>query len=207
MFLKLIVFIKKIVFKETFPGYMNKKKRYSQFAIGDFTYGNPIIRSWGLKPKVTIGKFCSIASNVKIFLGGEHRTDWVTTYPFSHIFEEAAHIKGHPTDKGDITVGNDVWIGEGALILSGVTIGDGAVIGAMSVVTNNVDPYEIVAGNPAKHIQYRFDEQTIRKLLQIKWWNWSIEKIKGNFDYLLQTNIDSFISMHEEHLNHPADSR
>lgn len=80
--------------------------------------------------------------------------------------------------------------------LSGVTIGDGAVIAARSVVTKNVKPYEIVGGNPARHIKFRFSESQINSLLEIKWWNWDIEKIKANFDLILSPNIDDFISKH-----------
>ena len=77
-----------------------------------------------------IGKFCSLAEEVVFILGGEHRADWITTYPFNALFDEGAHITGHPSSKGDIVVGNDVWIGYQSCILSGVTIGNGAIIGA-----------------------------------------------------------------------------
>ena len=101
---------------------------YNGFEIGDYTYGSPNIVNFINSGKVIIGKYCSIAPQVTILPGGNHRPDWVTTYPFSD-FRPYRHIKGHPSSKGDIIIGNDVWIGLGAVILSGVKIGDGAVIG------------------------------------------------------------------------------
>ena len=94
-----------------------------------------------------------------------------------------------------MTIGNDVWIGQSTIILSGVTIGDGAIIGANSLVTKDVKPYAVVGGNPAKLIKYRFDEDTIDKLLKIKWWDWSIDKIIHNRHLL---NSDDFEKLFEE---------
>ena len=143
-----------------------------------------------------VGNFCSIAKDVTIFLGGNHRTDWVTTYPFGHIHKELFNTfdgNGHPATNGDVTIGNDVWIGYNVTIMSGVTIGDGAVIAANSHVVKNVEPYTIVGGNPAKHIKYRFTPEQIEKLLEIKWWFWEDDKI-NKFIPLLCNNIDEFIN-------------
>ena len=141
---------------------------------------------------ISIGNFCSIADGVTIYAGAEHHYDWVSSYCFSEKFQciECSH------SKGKVTIGNDVWIADGALILSGVTIGDGAVIGARAVVTKNVAPYEIVGGNPARHIRFRFSPEQIESLLIIKWWDWDIEKIKENFDLILNPNINDFIQKH-----------
>ena len=104
-----------------------------------------------------VGDYTSIASDVLFMIGGGHRMDWASMFPFrSHFRLPGAWSDGHPSSRGDIRIGNDVWIGSGALILSGITVGDGAVIGARSVVTRNVAPYAIVAGNPARHIRARF---------------------------------------------------
>lgn len=164
--------------------------------IGEYTYGLPQIRSWGEGTTLKMGKFCCIADNVTIFLGGNHRTDWITTYPFPAIesWRDASEIKGHPATKGDVIIGNDVWIGSHATILSGIKIGDGAVIGAFSVVTNDVDPYSIVAGNPAKLVRKRFDEETVNKLLLVRWWDWPAEKVRKNLRYLCSSQIDFFLN-------------
>ena len=91
--------------------------------------------------------------------------------------------KSYPS-KGDTIIGNDVWIGHDATIMPGVHIGDGAIIATKAVVTKDVEPYTIVGGNPAKPIRKRFSEATISKLLQLKWWNWEIEKITQNIEKL-----------------------
>ena len=166
--------------------------------VGDYTYGKPQICKWDDSTKLKIGKFCSIADGVKILLGGNHRSDWISTYPFSAISEiwpEAKDIKGHPCSKGDISIGNDVWIGMDVTILSGVTISDGAIIGAGSVVTKDVKPYSVVAGNPAKLIRMRFNSEQIEKLLSIRWWDWDIKKIHKNLNLLCSSSIDKFIMM------------
>lgn len=165
----------------------------SNVHIGEFTYGDPQIFIWTNKYHVYIGKYSSIESNVKIIVDGNHNTDWVSSYPFGELIPDIPKNSGHPIGKGNISIGNDVWIGYSTIILPGVKIGDGAVIGAGSVVTKNVDDYEIVAGNPAKHIRYRFSKDKIEKLKKIKWWEWPINKIKDNADILQSNNIDSFI--------------
>jgi acetyltransferase-like isoleucine patch superfamily enzyme len=164
--------------------------------VGDFTYGKPKVLHWDNNTKLKIGKFCSIADGVVFILGGNHRSDWVTTYPFSALpqeWPEAKDISGHPSTKGDIIIGNDVWIGYGAVILSGVKVGDGAVIGAMSVVRKDVSPYTIVTGNPAEEVKKRFDVDTIEKLLKLKWWDWPVEKIKENMKKLCSNNIENIL--------------
>jgi acetyltransferase-like isoleucine patch superfamily enzyme len=167
----------------------------SMYPIGAYSYGDPAPRliGFGLKAPLKIGKFCLIGQGVTILLGSEHRPDWVTTYPFNFILDEFKEIKGTPITKGSVTIGNDVWIGMNAFILDGVSIADGAVIGACSVVTNNVEPYTIVAGNPARVIRKRFDRETINKLLKIKWWDWNIDRIKENMPLLLSNRIEEFI--------------
>jgi len=180
------------------PFFLNEDPAYSNYEIGRFTYGKPKVYSWDQKTKLSIGSFCSIADNVSILLGGEHRTDWVTTYPFTVMFEQAKHILGHPATKGDIVIGNDIWIGNGALILSGVTISNGSVIAAESVVTKSVEPYTIVGGNPARTLRRRFSLAQIEALLKIAWWNWPIEAIIEALPLLLSDNIADFIAHYSE---------
>lgn len=148
----------------------------SLITIGKHTYGaNSIkIQQWGEGAKLHIGKFCSIASGVEVMLGGNHRIDWASTYPFGHVSQQIFPKykgEGHPMTKGDVNIGNDVWIGDGVTILSGVTIGDGAVLATKSVVTKNVEPYSVVGGNPARHIKHRFNKEIIKQLLEYKWWD------------------------------------
>lgn len=190
--------IKKLDFKFfRAPRLMNKNKEYKNYDIGDWSYGWPSIIDWEDGTKLKIGKFCSIADGATILLGGEHRTDLITTYPFSEMWSGTGTIKENIKNKGDIIIGNDVWIGKNALILSGTTIGDGSIIAAGSIVTKNVAPYSIVAGNPAKEIKKRFDEQTINKLLKIEWWNWPIQKIKEELPYILSSDTNQFILRHK----------
>jgi acetyltransferase-like isoleucine patch superfamily enzyme len=169
--------------------------REENCTFGDYTYGRPTILQFGEGAKLKVGKFCSIAREVQIMLGGNHRVDWVTTYPFPALtrnWPEAQGIAGHPVTKGDVIVGNDVWIGQGATILSGVVIGDGAVIGAKAVVSSDVEPYAVVAGNPARIIGKRFDDESVRKLLEIRWWDWPDEKIKKHIPVLCSPAVADF---------------
>lgn len=156
--------------------------------IGDFTYGFPIVRSWGEDARLTVGKFCSIGEHVQIYLGGNHHTDWLTTYPFNVLMKEYfPGIDGEcAATKGDIVIGNDVWIGNDVIILSGVTIGDGAVIGAGSVVTKDVQACDVVAGDPA--IQKKILWQKVQAV-GARWWDWPLEKIVEAIPILMSTNI------------------
>jgi chloramphenicol O-acetyltransferase type B len=182
-----------IRFKQTH----NTRKRHPRFAIGKHTYGDPQVFSWGEGATLKIGAFCSIADGVKIYLGGEHRVDWVTTYPFSVMWPAASHYTGHPKTKGDVVIGNDVWIGADAVILSGVRIGDGAVVGNNSVVVKDVPPYAIVAGNPARFLKMRFDEATVERLLAIRWWEWDDARIQAFLPALLNNDIPAFLERAE----------
>ncbi|CAN5118591.1 CatB-related O-acetyltransferase [soil metagenome] len=160
--------------------------------IGDHTYGTPDIRWLGEPARLSIGKFCSIADGVKLFLGSDHRTDWVTTYPFSHvdIWPEGHGIEGHPGTRGDVIIGNDVWLASGCTVLSGVTIGDGAVVGAHAVVRRDVEPYGIVSGNPAAMVRKRFDDATIEKLRDMAWWDWAEADINKAVPKLLSADVE-----------------
>lgn len=169
--------------------------RDKKYEIGDYTYGNPKILFENKDSNLTIGKFCSIADEVTIFLGGNHRTDWISTYPFNvfnKVFPEAKEIEGHPSTKGNVIIGNDVWIGRAVIIMSGVTIGDGAVIAAGALVSKNIGDYEVWGGNPAKFLKKRFTDEKIKVLQDLKWWNYDIAVIRENINLLCADNIQSF---------------
>jgi acetyltransferase-like isoleucine patch superfamily enzyme len=131
-----------------------------------------------------IGSFCSIADEVTFVMGGEHDTERVTTYPLNVLLGDFS-LPWVVHEKGPIVIGNDVWIGYGATILSGVTIGDGAVIGARSVVTRDVPPYCIAAGNPARVLRPRFSPEVVQWLQELRWWDWDIDTIRANAKALL----------------------
>ena len=140
---------------------------------------------------VEVGAFCSISNNVVIG-GGNHPLNWVSTSPAFYkgrdsISKRLATLEYDSSDAHTI-IGNDVWIGNGVWIKPGVIIGDGAVLGMGSVVTKDVEPYTVVGGNPAKVIRKRFDEETIQKLLAIKWWEWEDDKILSYSKYFNDTN-------------------
>ncbi|OFD41450.1 hypothetical protein BWGOE3_35540 [Bacillus mycoides] len=114
------------------------------------------------------------------------------------IVPEGAGFSGHPKTKGDVIIGHDVWICSGAMIMSGVKVGNGAVIGARSVVTRDIPPYGIVAGNPAKLVRYRFSPEVIEELQQISWWDWDISTITASLHFLLPDNVSEFIREYKE---------
>jgi acetyltransferase-like isoleucine patch superfamily enzyme len=139
---------------------------------------------------VEIGSFCSIAKDVAIQEYNHDASRISTYYMRSNIFK--TDRMGEHFSRGGIRIGNDVWIGGKAMILSGVTIGDGAVVAAGAVVTRDVPPYAIVGGAPARVLKYRFTPEVIEKLQRIKWWEWPIEKIRGNKDlFWSELNADS----------------
>jgi len=145
--------------------------------------------------RLVIGKFCSIACGAKfLFNSANHALGSLSTYPFPILFEEwglpVEDIPAAWDNKGDIVVGNDVWIGYEAVILAGVTIGDGAIIGTRAVVTKDVPPYTIVGGVPAKPIRKRFDEDTIARLLELRWWDWPEERIAQNIPAIQAGRLD-----------------
>ena len=186
--------------------FLNTLIKNPNIIVGDYTYYHDFHRPEAFEENVLyhfdfigdrliIGRFCSIASGVKFIMnGGNHRTDWITNFPFP-IFGngwEAAMPESWP-NKGDTVIGNDVWIGHGATIMPGVNIGDGAIIASASVVTGDVEPYSVVGGNPARVIRRRFDEPTIERLLAIRWWAWDVEKITRNVRAICGADIQTLM--------------
>jgi len=166
-----------------------------RFSIGVGTYADrePEVLEWGEGAALRIGNYCSLAAGVKIFLGGNHRVDWVSTFPFSDSWPAARGIRGHPATRGDVEIGHDVWIGHGAVILSGVRIGNGAVVGACAVVARDIPPYAIAVGNPARIIRRRFSDAQIQMLERIAWWNWPEDRIAGFMPLILSGDVDAFV--------------
>ncbi|MFN8580653.1 MAG: CatB-related O-acetyltransferase [Gemmatimonadaceae bacterium] len=172
--------------------------------VGDFTYyddprgpeafeDNVLYHFEFNRDRLVIGKFCSIAADVKFIMnGGNHPTTWLTTYPFpifGHGWESA--MPASWPNRGDTVVGHDVWIGYGATIMPGVTIGDGAIVATASVVTRDVPPYAIVGGNPAAVVRYRFDEGTIARLQSLRWWDWDAATITENVAALCASDMNA----------------
>ncbi|MDQ0225674.1 Vat family streptogramin A O-acetyltransferase [Metabacillus niabensis] len=143
--------------------------------------------------QLVIGKFCAIAPGVTFVMNGaNHRMDGFSTYPFNifgHGWENYTPTLEQLPFKGDTIIGNDVWIGMDTVIMPGIKIGDGAIIAAKSVITNDVEPYTIVGGNPGRKIKKRFPEEIVTELLEIKWWDFDIEIISAHIDVIVNGDI------------------
>ena len=158
-------------------------------SVGKYTYGPLNILHYGNNAEqIKIGNFCSIAKDVKFILGGEHEYVTLSTYPFKRMILNSNVIEAK--SKGPIIIGDDVWIGYGSIILSGVTIGQGAIIGAGSIVSKDVPPYAIYAGN--RIVKYRFDANTIEKLLNFDFSSLDEFEIQNNIDLLYSKIDDNF---------------
>lgn len=161
---------------------------------GRFTYGldSLEVQAWDDSTRLIVGSFNSIAGGVHVLLGGNHRTEWLTTFPFGHIFRDEFPegqlfgVDGHPATKGDICLENDVWVGQGATLLSGSSLANGVVLAAKAVLVGPTEPYGIYAGVPARLVRHRFDPPTIAALLEAAWWDWPIEVIRRAIPTLQQ---------------------
>ncbi len=191
---KLPSWVRRLAFSEDFD-LLVKAKHSGHVSIGRHSYGAPrVIQYRHDDTRLLIGHYTSIARGVCFVLGGNHPTDRVTTFPIRQLLGlPGAGSDGFPSSKGDITIGSDVWIGLGALVVSGVTIGDGAIVAAGSVVVGDVPPYAVVGGNPAKVIKYRFTDEQIRELLEIRWWDWPDARVIEYVDLLSGPDIDTFL--------------
>ncbi|MGB7086962.1 MAG: Vat family streptogramin A O-acetyltransferase, partial [Phormidesmis sp.] len=176
--------------------------------IGDYTYyddpedsenfeRNVLYHFPFIGDQLIIGKFCALARGVTFIMNGaNHKLDGFSTYPFGIFgngWEKVMPQLAELPDKGNTVVGNDVWIGYEAVIMPGVQVGDGAIIAAKSVVTSDVAPYTIFGGNPAKCIRQRFDDEVVKSLLAIAWWNWDIEKITRNLQQIVAADIEALL--------------
>ena len=180
--------------------YIKPTIKNPQIIVGDFTY----IADSDFESHVThlyewngdrliIGKFCQIAAGVEFVMNGaNHQMNAVSTFPFFTLegWNASAPQKSDMPLKGDTVIGNDVWIGQNATIMPGVHIGDGAIIGANSLVSKDVEPYTIVAGNPIRVIRKRFDDELIDLLERFKWWDKSIEEINNLIPLLSNGDLE-----------------
>ncbi|HEY9297322.1 MAG TPA: Vat family streptogramin A O-acetyltransferase [Phormidium sp.] len=172
--------------------------------IGDYTYyddpedsenfeRNILYHFPFVGDRLIIGKFCALARGIKFIMNGaNHQLDGFSTYPFYIFANGWEKVTPRPEQlsyKGDTVVGNDVWIGYESVIMPGVQVGHGAIVAAKSVVVNDVAPYTIVGGNPAKLIRARFDDEVIQSLIEIAWWNWEIDKVSRNLEKIVAADI------------------
>lgn len=172
--------------------------------IGDYTYyddpddsesfeRNVLYHYPFVGDRLVIGKFCAIAQGVKFIMNGaNHKVSGFSTYPFMIFGQgwERLPPTGFPF-KGDTVVGNDVWLGYEALVMPGVKIGHGAIIAARSVVSSDVPPYAVAAGNPARVVKSRFPEEVAARLLEIAWWDWPIDKVTRNLELITGGDIEA----------------
>ena len=179
--------------------YVKPTLKNPNIIVGDFTYiADSEFEShvthlypWN-NDKLVIGKFCQIAAGVEFVMNGaNHQMNAVSTFPFYTLagWDMKAPAPEDMPLKGDTIIGNDVWIGQNATILPGVHIGDGAIIGASSVVGSDVEPYTIVAGNPAQFIRNRFDDELTNLMLEWRWWDKPIEEINSLIPILTNSDL------------------
>lgn len=181
--------------------YVKPTIKNKNIIVGDFTYiadkefesHVTHLYEWN-GDKLIIGKFCQIAAGVEFVMNGaNHQMNAVTTFPFYTL--EGWDMQPPKSDdlplKGDTVIGNDVWIGQNATILPGVHIGDGSIIGANSTVGSDVEPYTIVAGNPARFIRHRFDDELTSLLLEFKWWDKPVEEINSLIPILTSSDLEN----------------
>lgn len=191
--------------------HLNQVINHPRIEIGDFTYFGhleeledyasylaPFLFPLSLE-RLIIGKFCQIAHGVRfITSSANHSMAGFSTYPFNNFLmdeqttaEDIQAMFEVPGRKGDTKVGNDVWIGTEATVMPGVTIGDGAIVGARSVVTRDVPPYTIVAGNPTRVVKTRFSEEVTSVLLRLRWWDWPHQTIEAHRNAIVGADLDA----------------
>ncbi len=167
--------------------------------MGRESYAAPrVMKFKGDTGRVIIGNFASIAPDSEMYVGGLHRTEWVSQYGLRAMLDlPGAYEDGFPYGRGDIHIGHDTWVTNRTTILSGVTVGNGAVVGTGAVVTKDVASYAIVAGNPARVVGQRFTDEQIAALERIAWWDWPTELVKERVAYLTSPDIDAFIALYD----------
>jgi virginiamycin A acetyltransferase len=199
--------IKHPIFMHPRVGFLKALVDAPNIEIGDFTYYDDpdgpdkfvercVLHHYPfIGDRLVIGKFCAIAEGARFIMNGaNHAMSGFSTYPFNifgHGWEEGFDVASwEKENRGDTVIGNDVWIGMEAIVMPGVTIGDGAIVAAKSVVTHDVPPYAIVAGNAAKVVKTRFDNRTVERLIRLAWWDWPLDKINRNLNAIRGSDLN-----------------
>lgn len=199
--------IKHPIFMHPRVGFLKALVDAPNIEIGDFTYYDDpdgpdkfvercVLHHYPfIGDRLVIGKFCAIAEGARFIMNGaNHAMSGFSTYPFNifgHGWEEGFDVASwEKENRGDTVIGNDVWIGMEAIVMPGVTIGDGAIVAAKSVVTHDVPPYAIVAGNAAKVVKTRFDNRTVERLVRLAWWDWPLDKINRNLNAIRGSDLN-----------------
>lgn len=199
--------IKHPIFMHPRVGFLKALVDAPNIEIGDFTYYDDpdgpdkfvercVLHHYPfIGDRLVIGKFCAIAEGARFIMNGaNHAMSGFSTYPFNifgHGWEEGFDVASwEKENRGDTVIGNDVWIGMEAIVMPGVSIGDGAIVAAKSVVTHDVPPYAIVAGNAAKVVKTRFDNRTVERLVRLAWWDWPLDKINRNLNAIRGSDLN-----------------
>lgn len=178
--------------------YRSPKALLGSIDLGDYSYAhrNALVKCWSKPCVVRTGKYCSIAS-CKFVYDGNHNTRYASTFPFL----ELGHSKVAPANamlKDEPMVGHDVWIADDAVVYSGVVVGNGAIVAGQAVVTKDVPPYAIVAGNPAKVVRYRFSNKIIERLQKVQWWHLPHDFVCESLAPVMD-DVEEFIKRAEEY--------
>jgi len=185
------------------PRYAQQRRlmKAGRMTVGRHSYGIPVIKTYENEPhyKLVVGSYTALSEESIVMLGGEHAVDQVTTFPLRITLGLPGALEdGMPVQTGDTVIGSDVWLTMRTFVRSGVTIGHGAIVAAGAIVVNDVPPYAIVGGNPAKVIRYRFGPEQIEALLEIRWWDWPDELVIEATPLLSGTDVDAFIAWARE---------
>jgi acetyltransferase-like isoleucine patch superfamily enzyme len=180
-------------------GSLNEREAVAsgRVVLGPRTYGSFTVHiGRNERARVHIGAYCSIALGVEFSIGGNHRPEWISTYPFRvEMGMPDPWTDQHIRTERDIRIGNDVWIGRQALILPGIQIGDGAVIGARAVVSKDVRPYAVAVGVPASEVRRRFTDEQVEALLGLRWWDWPEQKVREHVDLLSSGDVERLLAV------------